>query len=313
MTDDEFALISDMLRRRSGLILPADKAYLLESRLRPVVRKHGLANLSAIATLVMRQNPQVCDDVIDAMTTNETSFFRDMRPFTTFREVVLPALMAGRAMRKSFRILCAGASTGQEPYSLAMILAEEAAKLRGWNCEIVAIDISSSALERARAGIYSQFEIQRGMPTPLLLKYFHRAGQEWQIAETLRTMVRFRDFNLLNDLAPFGQCDVVFCRNVLIYFDAVTKARTLRNIARRLPEDGALYLGASETVMGLTDAFAPIRDCSGIYQPLIRAGAAVTATPTPRPAQRPANPADGAAESAARWIGARAPRVAGTP
>jgi chemotaxis protein methyltransferase CheR len=270
MTADELTLICDMLKQRSGLVLPPGKAYLLESRLRSVVRKHGLADCSALAAAVARQDPRVIADVVDAMTTNETLFFRDIRPFAVFREVVLPALITRRAARRSFRILCAAASTGQEPYSLAMILREEAALLRDWACEIVAIDISTTALERARAGLYTQFEVQRGMPTPLLLKYFRRIGEDWQIAAELRAMVRFREFNLLDDLAPFGQYDVVFCRNVLIYFDRETKARTLDNIARRLPDDGFLYLGASETVMGVSDAFAPLAACSGVYRPVAR-------------------------------------------
>lgn len=285
MTGDDFTLICELLRTRSGLILPPDKAYLLESRLRPVVRKHKLADLAAVAAQVRRGDQRVIADIIDAMTTNETSFFRDFRPFTIFRDTILPTLMAERGARRSLRILCAAASTGQEPYSLAMILAEEAAKLRGWSCEIVAIDISATALERARAGVYTQFEVQRGMPTPLLLKYFRRAGEDWQIADELRAMVRFREFNLLNELAPFGQCDVVFCRNVLIYFDRETKARTLSNLARRIPSDGALVLGASETVMGLSDAFAPIAGCSGVYRPLPVAAPAPAATVSRNAAQ----------------------------
>lgn len=268
MNPDGFTVISELLKRRSGLILSAEKAYLLESRLRPVMRKHALKDLDAVAAAVLRQDARVVADVIDAMTTNETLFFRDLRPFTVFREVVLPALLASRAVQRSFRILCAAASTGQEPYSLAMILAEEAARLRGWACEIIAFDISPTALERARAGVYTQFEVQRGMPAALLLRHFRRAGSEWRIADELRTMVRFREFNLLDDLAPFGRCDVVFCRNVLIYFDPATKARALANIARRLPDDGFLFLGASETVMGLSSGFAAAAGCSGVYQPL---------------------------------------------
>ncbi|MBL8660852.1 MAG: protein-glutamate O-methyltransferase CheR [Rhodospirillales bacterium] len=294
MTAGEVALICDMLRRRSGLTLPPEKAYLLESRLRPVVRKYGLADLSALSALVARRNPQVVADVVDAMTTNETLFFRDMKPFSMFRDLVLPALLGGRAAQRSFRILCAGASSGQEPYSLAMILAEEAARLQGWRCEIVAIDISTTALERARAGVYSQFEVQRGLPTRLLLKYFRPVGDNWQIAEELRAMVRFRDFNLLNDLAPFGRCDVIFCRNMLIYFDPATKARTLQNIARRLPADGFVFLGASETTMGLTDALVPIRTSSGVYRPQAATGPAVAAV-----APSPAAPSGSSAASAA--------------
>jgi len=284
MTPGDFAAISELLKRRSGLILPPEKAYLLESRLRPVMRKHALADLSAVAAALIRQDTRLAADVIDAMTTNETLFFRDVRPFDVFREVVLPALLKARAAQRSFRILCAAASTGQEPYSLAMILAEEAARLRDWSCEIVGFDISPTALERARAGRFTQFEVQRGVPTAQLLKHFRRVGTDWQIAAELRAMVRFREFNLLDDLAPFGRCDVVFCRNVLIYFDPATKARTLANIVRRLPGDGYLFLGASETVMGLSGGFVPAAGCSGVYQPL--AARAAPSTPSVAPARR---------------------------
>lgn len=287
MNGADFDLICKMLKCRSGLILSVEKAYLLESRLRPVIRKYGLADMTALVERVRRQDIRIIADITDAMTTNETSFFRDLRPFSAFRETVLPALMANRAAKKSFRILCAAASTGQEPYSLAIILAEEAVRLRGWSCEIVAIDISATALERARAGVYSQFEIQRGMPTPLLLKYFRRTGEDWQIADELRAMVRFREFNLLNELTPFGSCDVVFCRNVLIYFDRETKARTLQNLSRRIPQDGALVLGASETVMGLSESFTPMSGSSGIYRPLLPATSTTWRTaPLAKPAGR---------------------------
>lgn len=267
MTPSDFTTISDLLKRRSGLILPPEKAYLLDSRLRPVMRKHALPDISAVAAALASQDARVAADVVDAMTTNETLFFRDVLPFTIFREIVLPSLLTRRAAARSFRILCAAASTGQEPYSLAMTLFEETARLKGWSSEIVAFDISPTALERARAGLYTQFEVQRGMPTAQLLKHFRRVGNDWQISNALRAMVRFREFNLLDDLAPFGRCDVVFCRNVLIYFDPATKARTLANIDRRLPADGYLFLGASETVMGLSSGFAPVAGCSGVYQP----------------------------------------------
>lgn len=281
MTPREFSILGATLKQRSGLILGLDKIYLLESRLKPVLRKHRFADFAALAAAVEKNDPRVVGDVVDAMTTNETLFFRDVRPFQAFRETVLPALMASRASRRSIRILCAAASSGQEPYSLAMILREEAARLQGWSVEIVGIDISATVLERARAGVYSQFEVQRGVPTPLLLKYFRHEGDHWRIADEVRAMVRYREFNLLDNLAPFGACDVVFCRNVLIYFDRDTKARTLDNIARRIPGDGFLFLGASETVMGLTDALTPMAGCGGIYRP-------IEATRRPMPSVQPA-------------------------
>ena len=201
------------------------------------------------------------------MTTNETFFFRDKLPFEHFRDTVLPALIAARAREKRIRIWCTAASTGQEPYSLAMTLKGMGAALAGFRIEILATDISADVLERAKAGIYSQFEVQRGLPIQQLVKFFTQVGETWQIAPEIRAMVQFRPLNLLNDFSALGTFDMVFCRNVLIYFDQETKIGVLNRLARQMPADGFLALGAAETVVGLTDAFKPMADKRGLYVP----------------------------------------------
>jgi chemotaxis protein methyltransferase CheR len=206
-------------------------------------------------------------EVIEAMTTNETFFFRDKVPFDHFRDTIIPALMEARAREKRIRIWCAAASTGQEPYSLAMILKGMGAQLAGYKVQILATDLNGEVLERAREGIYSQFEVQRGLPIQQLVKYFEQVGERWQIAPELRDMVQFRPLNLLGDFRPLGTFDVVFCRNVLIYFDQATKTDVLDRMARQLPDDGYLLLGAAETVVGLTEMFKPVADRRGLYAP----------------------------------------------
>jgi chemotaxis protein methyltransferase CheR len=207
------------------------------------------------------------------MTTNETLFFRDAKPFEQFKRVVLPALIAGRAAQRAIRIWCAASSSGQEPYSIAMTLREEGAKLAGWKFEILGTDISLEMVERARAGVYSQFEVQRGLPIQLLMKYFKQVEDRWQLDDGIRSMVQFREFNLLNDPRPLGKFDIVFCRNVLIYFDQPMKTRILERVAELLPHDGVLYLGGAETVLGITDRFEPVPTERGIYRTVTRSEA----------------------------------------
>jgi len=205
--------------------------------------------------------------VVEAMTTNESFFFRDKIPFDHFREFMLPSLLKSRAAQHRLRIWCAAASTGQEPYSLAMILKEMASLVAGWRVEIVATDLANEVLEKARAGLYSQFEVQRGLPIQMLMKYFTQSGDTWQISPEIRAMVQFRPLNLLADFAHLGTFDVVFCRNVLIYFDQPTKIDVLERLARITEQDGYLVLGAAETVVGLTECFRPLTDRRGLYVP----------------------------------------------
>ncbi|WP_421708943.1 CheR family methyltransferase [Algihabitans sp.] len=266
MNKADFDFLSSLLRNRSGLILSDEKAYLLESRLGPVARKHGLTTVDEIASqLRSRPSSPLELDVVEAMTTNESFFFRDTRPFDQFKEIVLPQLLEARKSSRSLRIWSAACSSGQEPYTLAMILKEQAAKLSGWRVEIVATDLSTAILEKAKEGIYSQFEVQRGLPINLLMKYFKQTGDRWQISQDLRGMIDYRMFNLLESPASLGRFDIVFLRNVLIYFDQPTKTQVLERVAKQMPSDGYLYLGGAETVLGITDRFQVLPGQRGLY------------------------------------------------
>jgi len=265
MTVTDFDFICQILKQRSGLVLGNDKAYLLESRLLPVARKYRLASFEDLVRLIRSKGDEaVIKDVVEAMTTNESFFFRDTKPFDQFKQIVLPTLMAARP-NKQIRIWSAACSSGQEAYSLAMILSEMSAQLAGWKIEILGTDLSTEILDRAKEGIYSQFEAQRGLPVTLLVKYFTQTGDRWQINQKIRSMVQYREFNLLNDPRSLGRFDVVFIRNVLIYFDQPTKTRILGSIARRLVPDGVLMLGGAESVFGLSDAFVGQAGLKGVY------------------------------------------------
>jgi chemotaxis protein methyltransferase CheR len=266
MTVTDFEFICQILRERSGLVLTNDKAYLLESRLLPVARKWKLATFDdLVRTIRTRMDETVIRDVVEAMTTNESFFFRDTKPFDQFKALVLPAMLKNRASSRTIRIWSAACSSGQEPYSLAMILSEMAAQLNGWRIEIVGTDLSTEILTRAKEGMYSQFEVQRGLPITMLVKYFAQIGDRWQINAKMRGMVQYREFNLLQDPMPLGRFDVVFCRNVLIYFDQPTKTRVLNSVAKLMPEDGFLFLGGAETVLGITDKFQMVPGQRGVY------------------------------------------------
>jgi chemotaxis protein methyltransferase CheR len=268
VTPEDFDYLRKLLRERSGLVLSAEKQYLAESRLLPIARRAGMTTLTELVErLRTPAAAALAIDVVEAMTTNETFFYRDKLPFEHFRDTVLPALIAARAREKRIRIWCTAASTGQEPYSLAMTLKTMAAKLAGFRIDIVATDLSADVLARARDGIYSQFEVQRGLPIQNLLTFFSQVGDRWQIAPEIRAMVQFRPLNLLKDFSALGTFDLVFCRNVLIYFDQDTKIGVLNRLVRQMPGDGFLALGAAETVVGLTDAFKPMPEKRGLYMP----------------------------------------------
>ncbi len=277
MTPSDYDYLRKLLKERSGLVLSADKQYLVESRLLPLARKIGVATLAdLVAKLKAPGAEPLIVDVVEAMTTNESFFFRDKIPFEHFREFMLPNLLKARAAQRRLRIWCAAASTGQEPYSLAMILKEMSAQLAGWRTEIIATDLSNEVLEKARAGLYSQFEVQRGLPIQMLVKYFSQAGETWQISPEIKAMVQYRPLNLLFDFSHLGHFDIVFCRNVLIYFDQPTKVDVLERISRLAEGDGYLVLGAAETVVGLTEVFKPNNERRGLYLPNAAAAKAVT-------------------------------------
>ncbi len=262
----DFDILAETVKKRSGLVLSKDKAYLLETRLMPVARKHGLKGLEELADQVRGRNEALIADVTEAMTTNESLFFRDNKPFDQFKAAVLPGLMKARENQKRIRIWSAACSSGQEPYSLCMLIKEAGPSLADWRFDITATDISMEMINKAKAGIYTQFEVQRGLPITMLIKYFKQNGDKWILDSGVRSMVRYQPFNLLESPSSLGQFDIVFCRNVLIYFDQETKGKVLDGIADQLSDDGVLYLGGAETVLGITDRFVPVSGYRGMYQ-----------------------------------------------
>lgn len=283
MTDVEFDFLRAYLKQRSGLALSGEKRYLVESRLGPVCRRFNHAALrDLVNALKLSRDATMERAVVEAMTTNETFFFRDRTPFDLFRDVLLPEVLARRAAQRRLRIWCAAASTGQEPYSLAMMLQEAAPRLAGWQVDIVGTDISTEVLEKARAGLYSHFEVQRGLPVQLLLKHFEQVGEQWRIAQTLRQMVDYRPLNLLQPFDALGTFDIIYCRNVLIYFDAPTKGDVLGRLSASLAPDGSLLLGAAETVIGLTDKLVPNPQHRGLYNQASAANRLAAAPPLRR-------------------------------
>jgi chemotaxis protein methyltransferase CheR len=267
MNQSDFDFIAGLLKQTSGLVLTPEKAYLLESRLMPVARKFGFENLDNLVESVRKdRSKNLVDEITDAMTTNESLFFRDGTPFEQFRAVIMPRLLQLRSGTKTIRIWSSASSSGQEPYSIAMLLKDMGYMLAGWNIELIATDISNEMLARAREGKYTQFEVQRGLPIATLVKYFSQEGESWRIDQEIRTMVDYRHFNLLDDPRMLGEFDIIFCRNVLIYFDHVTKGEVLDRMSHILADDGVLFLGAAETVLGITDRFVPVAGYRGIYE-----------------------------------------------
>jgi chemotaxis protein methyltransferase CheR len=265
MKPADFDFISKMVKERSGLVLTPEKAYLVESRLGPIARREGIATLEdLVSTLRLSGNQKLIEAVVDAMTTNETFFFRDKTPFEILENIILPDLIA-KKRGAPIKIWCAAASTGQEPYSIAMVLDQLGHKLAGSKVDILGTDISERCLEKAKAGIYTQFEVQRGLPVTQLMKYFRKEGDAWKIADSLKANIRFRPMNLLDDFRTLGRFDIIFCRNVLIYFDTPTKKRVLDRMAQQMEAPGYLLMGAAETVLGVTDTFKPVQNSRGLY------------------------------------------------
>jgi chemotaxis protein methyltransferase CheR len=283
MSPVDYEFLRKYLKERSGLVLSADKQYLVESRLLPVARSAGFANLGDLVRALMIGNAEtLAKAVVEAMMTHESFFFRDKLPFDHFRQTIMPALIAARSNIRTIRIWCAAASTGQEPYSLAMCLREMEQKIAGWRIELLATDLGNDVLDKARQGLYSQFEVQRGLPIQLLIKHFTQVGELWQIAPDIRSMVKYQQLNLLADFARLGRFDLILCRNVLIYFDTETKISVLNRLARSTASDGYLMLGAAETVVGLTNSFKVVPDKRGLYVPNIGAMNSTMPKPLPR-------------------------------
>jgi chemotaxis protein methyltransferase CheR len=277
VTPTDYDFIRKVLKERSGYVLSPDKQYLIDSRLTPLARQEGCATLDDLVMKMRRPGAEaLLARVTETMTINESFFFRDKIPFDRFKDTILPAVMEARRAQRRLRIWCSACSTGQEPYSLAMLLRSMREKLAGWQIDIVATDISSDVLDRARAGIYSQFEVQRGLPIQMLMQFFQQVGEQWRVSEEIRRMVQFRQLNLLERFTMLGTFDVVFCRNVLIYFDQPTKSDVLDRICHQLAPQGFLVLGAAETVVGLSECFKPHADKRGLY---VRAGGALAVKP----------------------------------
>lgn len=263
-----FDYFADLLRRESGLQMTPEKYYLLETRLLPIVQQQGVAGVEGLASLLRRDegNSVVRQAVIEAMATHETSFFRDMTPFDRLRDIVLPYMAKTRAAEKSLRIWSAACASGQEAYSIAILLREYGAPFDGWQVQITGTDISHEILGRAQAGVYSQFEVQRGMPARLLVKYFKQEGEVWRLREEVRRMVNFRQSNLLQSPPlPAGSVDILFCRNVLMYLDASSRVKVLQGLHATLQRDGVLFLGGAETAGGLGGMFTPLSDMPGLF------------------------------------------------
>jgi chemotaxis protein methyltransferase CheR len=267
VTPSDYEYLRKLLRERSGLDLSSDKQYLVESRLIPLARRVGLSGIAELVAKIKAGSDAMTSEVVEAMTTNETFFFRDRIPFDHLRQTILPAMLQARANRRTLRIWSAASSTGQEPYSIAMCLKEIGAALAGWRVEILATDLSQGVLEKSRAGIFSQFEMQRGLPIQMLVKHFTQVGELWQINADIRAMVQHRQLNLLQDFSHLGTFDVIFCRNVMIYFDPDTKAGVFERLSKSVEPDGMLVLGAAESVVGISDAFKPYPEHRGLYRP----------------------------------------------
>ena len=250
-----------LLRESSGFVLDDDKRYLLEDRLRPVLRDRGINGIDDLAQRLQNQHgSELADAVAQSLTINETSFFRDRSLFASLSGTLLPRLVAAREHKRQLRIWCAGCATGQEPYSLAMILDDMSRKLAGWQVEIVATDLSRAVIEVAKVGLYSQFEVQRGLPVMMMLRHFARVGEHWQISDAMRAKVVFRTGNLLAIPLEAEPFDMIFCRNVLFYFDAATRRRVLSRLVACLASDGLIALGGAERVNDaapLVEAGAP--------------------------------------------------------
>jgi len=265
MTPEEISVIADLVRRRSGVMVDVDKIYVIETRLAPVARREGFTTIGElVGELQARRDETLIWAVVEAMSSTETQFFRDRVPFDQMRDDVLPAL--ARTRRGPARIWSIGCSTGQEPYSLAMLAEEERGRHPGLQIDIQGGDLSERCLEKANSGLYTQFEVQRGLPSRLLVKYFDKVDEAWVLAPRIRQAVALKRLNLLTDIKGSGPFDVIFCRNVLSAFDEFLRKDVLEQLAGVMAEDGYLMLGLTETPADHTTAFRPIPGRPGLYR-----------------------------------------------
>jgi chemotaxis protein methyltransferase CheR len=260
LQQSDFDFVQKLVQQKAAIVLDNGKQYFVESRLTPLAQNTGHDSIEKLI-LALRQNPhnsRMVEQVVEAITIHETSFFRDVHPFKCMKEVVMPSLLEKRASQHTLNLWCAACSSGQEPYTVTMLLRENFPQLQSWNVRFIATDISNQILGRAREGKFSQLEVNRGLPAPLLLKHFEKQGLEWQIKPQLRSSIEFRKLNLIDNWPPMPKMDVVFLRNVLIYFDVETKRRILGEVRKLLNPDGFLFLGAAEMPMSIDNAFERI-------------------------------------------------------
>lgn len=262
LTDAEFQKLTDVIKEYSGILLTRDKEYLIDGRLSPIVKKYEMEGLKNLVEKIASDR-SLFIEVIEAITTNETSFFRDQRPFEHMRNVTIPELIEIKGKTIPLSIWSAACSTGQEPYSLAMVLGDHFPDL---DYKITATDLDNKVLDKAKNGVYSQFEIQRGVPVPMLLKYFDQDGSNWKVKGNVGARIAFQSFNLLESPKSLGAFDMVMCRNVLIYFDAPTKSKILNHIASVMAPHAYLYMGSSESLIGIETPFKQVPDISGVYK-----------------------------------------------
>jgi chemotaxis protein methyltransferase CheR len=265
MNATDLAYLASMLRRRTGIVLSEKKTSMIESRLTPVMRRFGFRDAGSLLNELQFGHEALIQAVIEVMTTNDSAFFRDRRTFEEFRDIVLPSLMVERAETKQLRIWCAACSAGQEPYSVAMLIDDAGLIEKGWQVTLIATDINSEMIARAEEGLYTQFEVQRGLPIRRLASHFSQEGERWRISEKLRRMVSFRTFNLLDSYGWLPDCDVVFCRNVLMYFEPKLRLSVLERIGEILATDGALLVGPAETLAGQELGYVPADNAPGLF------------------------------------------------
>lgn len=265
ISPNDYIYLTTLIKAKSGISLGEDKAYLINSRFSTLLTKYNSNDISDLIQKIKSNNDsELIKDVIEVMTTNESSFLRDVKPFDYFKNTIIPSILEKSPNKRSFRIWSAACSTGQEPYSIAMTILENV-KWQDFQFEIVATDISEQVLEKAKSAAYSQFEVQRGLPITMLLKYFTKNNDIWYINDKVKNMVRFSYCNLVEDFSQLGTFDIVFCRNVMIYFDVDTKQKVLNNIAKRLDAHGMLLLGSAESIYGIETGFESFKDIVGIY------------------------------------------------
>lgn len=248
-----FDFLSNLVRERSAIVLQPSKMYLIDARLSPVAKAEGLEDVQALVEMIRKtKNPRLIQTVVEKMTTNETSFFRDLHPFDALKAQIIPQFIATREKTRQLNIWSNACSSGQEIYSVAMLLRENFPQLKDWRINLIASDLSTEILERAKSGVFNQTEVNRGLPMPYLLKYFTKEGLTWRIKDEIRSMVQFQVVNLITPFPTLPKFDIVFLRNVLIYFDAESKSKILQKIHSQMLSDSYLFLGAAETTLGLT-------------------------------------------------------------